>query len=230
MTCGIPESFLAEKLKDWENNLAVNNLSLAYLPQPGIIRLRITANQNRLNGNKLINNAIYKLKNIIPENIFAVGDTTFEEVIGKLLTKKKKTVCAAESCTGGYISHLLTSVPGSSNYFTGSVIAYSNSVKTRILKVNKQDIVNYGAVSKQVVLQMAKNIRNIFNTDFSIAVSGIAGPNGGTTEKPVGTVWITIASEKNVFTSKFMFGNDRIRNIIRASVCALDMLRKSIIY
>ncbi|OFX34239.1 MAG: hypothetical protein A2X08_02265 [Bacteroidetes bacterium GWA2_32_17] len=229
MVCGIAESFLVEKINNWEENINKQNLSLAYLPQPGIIRLRITAKQECENAEKLILNEISKLKLIIPNHIFAIGDISFEEVIGKMLFKKNKTICTAESCTGGYISHLITSVSGSSKYYKGSVIAYSNSIKTSVLKVSKENIDIYGAVSEQVVTQMAQNARNIFETDFSIAVSGIAGPDGGTAEKPVGTVWIAIASKNNVIAKKFLFGNDRIRNIIRASVSAFDMLRKQLI-
>jgi nicotinamide-nucleotide amidase len=229
MTIGVAESFLADKIRLWENELVNKNLSLAYLPQPGIVRLRITANQNCINGKEQINIAINELYKIIPDKIFAVGDIKIEEFIGKLLTEKKQTVATAESCTGGTIAQILTSVSGSSKYFKGSVVAYSNEIKTDILKVNKIDIENYGAVSEQVVLQMAKNIRDIFKTDYSIAISGVAGPDGGTEEKPVGTVWIAVASEKKIIAQKFSFGNDRVRNILRASITSLDMLRKSII-
>lgn len=229
MTCGIAESFLAEKIKYWEESINKQNLSLAYLPQPGVVRLRISANSNCENGTELVNNAISGLQKIIPDKIFAIGDISIEEHIGKLLLKKNKTLCTAESCTGGYISHLITSVSGSSKYFKGSVIAYSNSIKTNVLKVNNDEINLHGAVSEQVVMQMAKNALKIFETDFAIAVSGIAGPDGGTAEKPVGTVWIAIASENNVVAKKFQLGNDRIRNIIRASVSAFDMLRKQLV-
>ncbi|MBI5540296.1 MAG: competence/damage-inducible protein A [Bacteroidia bacterium] len=229
MTSGIAESFLAERIQDWESKLADKNLSLAYLPQPGIVRIRITANQNCINAKEEIDNSISELYKIIPDKIFAIGDTTLEEVIGKILTERNKTVSTAESCTGGTIAQLLTSVSGSSKYFKGSIVAYSNEIKTEILKVKSSDIEKYGAVSENVVLQMSENIRKIFKTDYAIAVSGIAGPDGGTAEKPVGTVWIAIASEKNTIAHKFTFGNDRARNILRASVTALDMLRKSII-
>jgi len=228
MVCGIPESFLAEKLEEWENDLSNKKLSLAYLPQPGIIRLRITAETGLINGHEIIYKSIEELKKIIPENLFAIGDTTMEKVIGELLIKQKKTLSTAESCTGGYIAHLITSVPGSSAYYKGSVISYDNSVKTDILNVNSEDLQNYGAVSREVVEQMAQNVRKKLNTDFSIAVSGIAGPDGGTEEKPVGTVWIAISSEKEIISKRFQLTNDRERNIIRASVNALDLLRNMI--
>lgn len=228
MISGIAESFLADKIKDWEHNLKKNYLSLAYLPQPGIIRLRITAAPGYENAEKLILSEISKLKLIIPNRIFAIGDISFEEVIGKLLTEKNKTLCTAESCTGGYISHLITSVPGSSDYFKGAIIAYSNSIKIKLLNVNENDLEMYGAVSEQIVKQMAQNSKQILSADFSIAVSGIAGPSGGTLNKPVGTVWIAIASENQVTAKKFQFGNDRIRNIIRTSVSAFDMLKNEL--
>ena len=228
MTCGIPESFLAEKLENWENEIKEKGISLAYLPQPGIIRLRLTANENVVKGEDLIKKSIQELYSIIPDNIFAIGDTTMEKVVGDILKNRGKTISTAESCTGGYISHLLTSVPGSSAYYKGSVISYDNEVKLGLLNVNANDLNENGAVSEVVVRQMAENVRKLLNTDYSIAVSGIAGPDGGTEEKPVGTVWIAIATENRCFTKRFQFTNDRDRNIIRASIAALDLLRKQI--
>ena len=228
MTCGIPESFLAETIEKWENNINKKGLSLAYLPQPGLIRLRITAKENLNNGREIIDQAIEDLKQIIPDYFFAVGDTSMEKVIGKLLSDKNKTVSTAESCTGGYISQLITSIPGSSAYYKGSVIAYDNEVKTGVLKVDSADLIHYGAVSDVVVKQMAEKVRELLKTDYSIAVSGIAGPDGGSEEKPVGTVWIAIAADNGIISKRFQFTNDRERNIIRASIAALDMLRKQI--
>jgi nicotinamide-nucleotide amidase len=150
-------------------------------------------------------------------------------VIGKLLKSTKKTVSTAESCTGGEIAHLLTSVPGSSSYFTGSVIAYANSVKTQLLGVEEYTIEKQGAVSEETVKEMAIGARKLFNTDYAIATSGIAGPDGGTEAKPVGTVWIAVASEKDVICEKNVFGNDRITNIRRFSLASLNLLRKQII-
>ena len=150
-------------------------------------------------------------------------------VIGKLLKNKKNTICTAESCTGGEIAHLVTCVPGSSFYYKGSVVAYSNSIKTQILGVHKNLLEKYGAVSEQVVSEMAIGARKLFNTDYAIATSGIAGPDGGTDTKPVGTIWIAIASANRVVTEKHVFGNDRITNIKRFSLVALNLLRKQII-
>ena len=138
-----------------------------------------------------------------------------------------KTLASAESCTGGNIAQLITSVSGSSKYFLGSVVAYSNNIKTSILNVKNHSLEQYGAVSKQVVSEMAKGIINLFHSDYAIATSGIAGPTGGTEEKPVGTTWIAVASKDQIIAKKFLFGDNRERNIIRAS--ALNMLRKLIL-
>ena len=145
-----------------------------------------------------------------------------------LLVKEKKTLSIAESCTGGNISHSLTLIPGCSEYFLGSVTAYSNNIKMNILKVKEDDIMNFGAVSKQVVEQMAVNLRELYSSDYTIATSGIAGPTGGTPEKPVGTTWIAIANEKQIISEKFHFGENRERNIEKASLYALNMLRKEL--
>jgi len=145
------------------------------------------------------------------------------------LISNDKTVCTAESCTGGQIAHMITSIPGSSSYFRGSVVAYANSVKTDLLGVSQDSINSYGAVSEQVVKEMASGARILLKTDYAVATSGIAGPDGGTHEKPVGTIWIAIASEKGTVTEKRVFGNDRLTNISRFSLAALSLLRLQII-
>jgi nicotinamide-nucleotide amidase len=150
-------------------------------------------------------------------------------VIGKLLKSAKKTVCTAESCTGGEVAHLLTSVAGSSAYYKGSVIAYANSVKTQLLGVEEYIIEKYGAVSQETVKEMAIGARKLLNTDYAVATSGIAGPDGGTETKPAGTIWIAVASEKEVVFEKHVFGNDRITNIKRFTLAALNLLRKQVI-
>ncbi|MFZ4401572.1 MAG: competence/damage-inducible protein A [Bacteroidales bacterium] len=225
---GIGESFLADLIKDWEDQLA-NYIKLAYLPQPGLIRLRLTAKGSKivdLENQVLIE--VEKLKNIIPEMIFGYDDDSLEEVVGKLLLLNNKTVATAESCTGGYLSHLITSVPGSSSYYKGSVIAYSNEVKMSILGVTSSCLEKYGAVSKETVTEMAKATIKLLHTDFAIAVSGIAGPDGGSVEKPVGTIWIAVASENNVIAEKYLHGEDRGRNIRKSALSALMLLRKLI--
>jgi nicotinamide-nucleotide amidase len=151
-----------------------------------------------------------------------------EALIGKMLADRGKTVATAESCTGGNIAHLLTSVPGSSDYFKGSVVAYANDVKTNVLKVNPNDIELHGAVSREVVEQMAQNVRVLLGTDYGIATSGVAGPGGGTAEKPVGTVWVAVADASQVQATLFHFGNNRENNVLRASNAAFSMLIEKI--
>ena len=166
---------------------------------------------------------------IISENIYGYDSETIEQIIGKLLTVKRKTLATAESCTGGYIAHCITKIPGSSVYFKGSMIAYSNEIKENFLDIPMETLISHGAVSEQTVKEMAENIRRKFNVDYSIAVSGIAGPDGGTPEKPVGLVWIAVACADETILQKFQFGNNRMVNIERASVTALNMLRKIIL-
>ncbi len=228
MTTGLGESFLAEKIKDWENNLP-ENIKLAYLPQPGIVRLRLTAKgENEAQLRKEIDLQVNKLHMLVDDLIFGYDDVTMEEVIGQLLTKSGKTLATAESCTGGYIAQMITSVAGSSNYFMGSVVSYSNRAKINLLNVPEQAIEQHGAVSKSVVEAMATGALKKFNTDYAVATSGIAGPSGGTDEKPVGTTWIALATPNGVKSKLFHFGEHRGRNIRRAALAALDMLRLEI--
>jgi nicotinamide-nucleotide amidase len=229
LTQGIAESVMAEKIKYWEASLP-SNIRLAYLPSPGILRLRLSgSNGNRDQLNKEFNKQVEFLKKLLPENIFGYDDDKLEEIIGKLLKKKHQTLSAAESCTGGNVSQLITSVPGASDYFKGSVVAYSNEIKQSVLNVSGETLMNYGAVSQQTVKEMAEGVRKLYHTDYAFAVSGIAGPGGGTAEKPVGTVWIAIASAKEVITRLFHFGDNRGRNIQRATITTLNLLRKELI-
>ncbi len=225
MTTGLGESFLAEKIKQWENNLP-DHIKLAYLPQPGIVRLRLTAkgeDETRLRNE--IDQQVKALHPLIDDLIFGYDDVTLEEVIGEMLTQKGETLSTAESCTGGYIAELITSIAGSSNYFTGSVVSYSNGAKINLLGVPEEAIEQHGAVSKPVVEAMATGARRRFDTDYAVATSGIAGPGGGTDEKPVGTTWIALATRHGVTSKLFHFGEHRGRNIRRAALAALDMLR-----
>jgi nicotinamide-nucleotide amidase len=229
LTQGVGESFLADKIAGWENNLPIH-IRLAYLPSPGIVKLRLTARgKNKKSLNKEIEEQVQKLHEIISENIYGYDPETIEQIIGKLLTVKRKTLATAESCTGGYIAHCITKIPGSSVYFKGSMIAYSNEIKENFLDIPMETLISHGAVSEQTVKEMAENIRRKFNVDYSIAVSGIAGPDGGTPEKPVGLVWIAVACADETILQKFQFGNNRMVNIERASVTALNMLRKIIL-
>ncbi|MFZ4413946.1 MAG: competence/damage-inducible protein A [Bacteroidales bacterium] len=225
---GIGESFLADLIKDWENQLP-SYIKLAYLPQPGLVRLRLSAKgeiEDQLKNE--LDHEIEKLKKLIPDLIFGYDEDSLEEIIGRLLTAQHKTLATAESCTGGYLSHLVTSVSGSSAYYKGSVIAYSNDVKMEILGVGNETLEKFGAVSEQTVTEMAVGVRNLLHTDYAIAVSGIAGPEGGTDDKPVGTIWIAVVSEKGILHKKFLHGEDRGRNIRKAALSALMMLRKAI--
>ncbi len=234
-TQGMGESTLAEKIKAWEDSLSSEGIKLAYLPSPGMVKLRLSATSKTLSGfetmTELVDKKINELKKIIPELIFAIEEfgkepETLEKVIGDILRKKNKTIAIAESCTGGYIGHLITSIAGSSDYFKGGIIAYSNEVKVKELSVDEKILKSQGAVSKEVVEQMAIGVRKKFNTDFGISTTGIAGPIGGSDKKPVGTVWISVSSEEKTISEKFIFGNNRERNIQKAAITALHMLIK----
>jgi len=176
-----------------------------------------------------VNNEIDFLKKLIPGAIFGYDNDNLYEVVGTLLKKKDQTISTAESCTGGYIAHLITSVAGSSEYFKGSVIAYSNEIKESILKVQHQSLIDHGAVSEKVIMEMALGVKSKMNTDYAIATSGIAGPGGGTSDKPVGTTWIAIATPVKIITKEFMMGDHRERNIKKTAMTALNMLRKEIL-
>ena len=229
MTYGTFEARLAEILQDFEAELPAE-IKLAYLPSSGVIKLRLTAfGINHRFLSDLIEEQVGKLYKIIPEFIYGENEESLEMVIGRLLKDKNATICTAESCTGGKIAQLITSVPGSSVYFRGSVIAYDNSVKTRLLNVPETMLIRNGAVSRETVEMMAEGGRDLFNTDFAVATSGIAGPDGGTEDKPVGTIWIAVAKDKKTVSEKHVFGNDRIVNIKRFSLAALNLLRKQII-
>jgi len=225
MTTGVGESALAEIIEEWENNLP-DNIKLAYLPQPGIVRLRLSATgliQNELEAE--VKEYCRMLNSIIHDIIFGYDDIGLEEVVGKQLYSVGCTLSTAESCTGGYIAHLITSIAGSSIYFKGSVVSYSNSVKENQLDVDPRVLEKYGAVSREVIEQMALGGKKLLKTDYCIATSGIAGPDGGTSDKPVGTIWIALATPSGVQTKLFHFGEHRGRNIRRTSLAALNMLR-----
>jgi len=228
LTQGIGESFLADLIKEWEGNLPAH-MKLAYLPQPGIVRLRLTAagsDQGVLQ--QEVDLEIFKLHTIIPDLIFGYDNDTLESIIGHLLMQQKKTLSVAESSTGGYTSHVITSIPGSSAWFQGGVVAYSNRAKEDLLYVKKETIESHGAVSEQVVMEMAIGARSRFRTDYAIAITGIAGPSGGTVDKPVGTVWIGLATPEGVSAKQFLFGDNRERNIRRTALTALNLLRKEL--
>lgn len=229
LTQGLPESILAEKIENWENSLP-KNVKLAYLPSPMAVRLRLSAiGKNKSDLENQVEHEIQKLQQIIPDNIFGYNNETMAEVIGHKLKQNGKTLAVAESCTGGYISHLITSIAGCSAFYNGSVTAYSNFIKEKILGVKTETIFEFGAVSEQVAKEMAIGVKDALNSEYAVATTGIAGPEGGSEEKPVGTIWIAIAGEKQVIAQKFIFGDNRERNILRSSQTALQMLRRVIL-
>jgi len=224
-TISIGESFLAKKIEDIEDKLPPH-IKLAYLPSLGIVKLRLSAKGNNKE-NLVAEVDSYKTELIkrIGKNVFSESDDPIEKIIGDILKEKNKTICTAESCTGGYIAHRITLIPGSSSYFKGGIVSYANEVKTQELKVGKDTIEKFGAVSKECVEIMACEARKKFKTDYAIACSGVAGPDGGTTAKPVGTIWIAIASQNTISSKVFAFGNIREINIQRTALAAFDMLR-----
>ncbi|MCT4601736.1 MAG: competence/damage-inducible protein A [Marinifilum sp.] len=228
MTEGIGESVLADMLSNWEDNLP-KNMKLAYLPSPGKVRLRLSITGNNKDElEKLVDLEVKKLQELLPNNIFAYDDQAIEEIVAKLLLEKGKTMATAESCTGGYIAHLITSHAGSSAYFKGSVISYANEIKENLLGVNPKDLEELGAVSQEVVEQMAIGARKAINTDYAVATSGIAGPDGGTEDKPVGTVWIALAGDFGVISEKLELYKVRERNIKVSAFKVLNLLRKEL--
>lgn len=229
MTYGTFEAKLAEILTGFENQLPVN-VRLAYLPSSGVIKLRLTGTGNDTASLKeLMSAQVAALYKVIPEFIYGENEDPLEKVVGDLLKEKKQTICTAESCTGGELAHLITSIPGSSIYYKGSVIAYANSVKAQVLNIPESILSKYGAVSEEVVNYMASETRKLLDTDYCVSTSGIAGPEGGSESKPVGTLWMAVSSGKGIVTEKRIFGTDRITNIKRFSLAALNLLRKQII-
>ncbi len=235
LTNGIGESALAELIEPWEDNLITKNIKLAYLPQPGIVRLRLSSygiNLNELQNN--IETEIESLKKIIDKYIYGYenyGEETpsLEKIVSRLLKERGETISLAESCTGGYISSLFVALTGASDVFKGGIIPYSNSAKQQLLQVDEQIFKNFGAVSKQCVQQLAQNVLKKFNSTYGIAISGVAGPTGGTDDKPVGTVWIAVANTQKCVVLKFQFGDNRQRNIVMTAHASLNLLRKFIV-
>jgi nicotinamide-nucleotide amidase len=229
LTVSIGESFLAKKIALIEDKLP-NHIKLAYLPNVGAVRLRLSAygsNQEALTHE--LNIIINELYACIGEYIFGEEEESLANAVGKLLIKNKQTLATAESCTGGYLAHLITAISGSSAYYKGSILAYDNSIKENILHIDKSIIETHGAVSEACVMAMASQARKLLETDFAIATSGIAGPSGGSAEKPVGTVWIAIASPTRCIAKVFNMGDHRGRTIERTALMGLDLLRKELL-
>ncbi len=220
-TIGIGESWLADKIKPWTDSLPTN-IGLAYLPSLREVKLRLTTSGNSLEQLKNeVDDQIEILKKYAGKYIFGYNKDTIELAVGEILATNKETISTAESCTGGYLAHMLTSVPGSSTYFKGSIIAYANEIKTEHLGVSQTTLTIHGAVSEQTIIEMAEGIRTKFNTTYGIATSGIAGPDGGTDEKPVGTIWIAIATPTGTHTKLLSLAKDRKLNIQASAKSAL---------
>lgn len=230
MTFGIAESSLSKMIEEWEDNLP-EDIHLAYLPNPltGVrLRLSIYGGEKETEEAR-IEAELAKLRPILGASLYSFTDDTLENCIGSLLKTAGKTISAAESCTGGTIAALLTSVAGSSEYFLGSVTSYANSVKTGVLGVDPRIISSHGAVSSECVAAMAEGVRKLTGSDYSVATSGIAGPGGGSDEKPVGTVWIGVSSHMGTETFRMVFKGDRKRNIERFAANALNKLREKLV-
>lgn len=223
LTAGIGESFLAERIKGFESSLP-SNIKLAYLPNYGMVRLRLTAQGDKEKTERELNEGFAILKEEVKDVLAVDEDIPFEILVGKLLRQHNKTVSTAESCTGGYIAHLITSIAGSSDYFKGSVVSYSNSIKENILQVNNETLSTVGAVSEETVKEMLNGVLKVMQTDYAVAVSGIMGPGGASEEKPVGTVWMAVGNAEKIETKRMHFRFDRKRNIELTAVNALYLL------
>lgn len=224
LTQGIGESYIADQLQDWENEIRARGFGLAYLPSPGIVKLRISS-PNGSQDEPIIDSYFKIVEETFPKHVYGYGDVALTTVIGNILRDRNATLSTMESCTGGMLASTIVSAPGSSDYFQGSIVSYSNELKNQLLEVPMELIDRVGAVSEEVVIEMAKNGRKKLKTDYAIAISGVAGPSGGTDEKPVGLVWIAIASKEDVITKKFLFANNRERNIQLTVLSALNLLR-----
>lgn len=230
LTAGQGESFIAERLQDFEAALSPS-IKLAYLPAYGMVRLRLTGRgDNEAAVTKEVEEQFERLKTLVNEWMVADEDATLPQSVSSLLKEKSKTIATAESCTGGYIAHLITSLPGSSAIFKGSVVSYANETKQDVLSVTEEALKEFGAVSEQTVVQMASGVCRLLKTDYAVATSGIMGPDGGSAEKPVGTVWMAVASKSGTTkTQKSHFRFDRNRNIELAANAALLLLRKFVL-
>lgn len=229
LTAGIGESFLAEHIAHFENALPAS-IKLAYLPNIGMVRLRLTGSgQDEKALDKELNTQFEALKKAVNEYLVTDADETMEMVVGNLLKQRNQTVSTAESCTGGYIGHLLSKNAGSSQFYTGGIISYDNRIKTEFLDVPNEILQTVGAVSKEAVEQMALAVRAKMNTDYAISVSGIMGPSGQTDEKPLGMVWVGVANREKVVSKVFYLRFDRLRNIEVTANQAINLLRLLII-
>ncbi len=229
LTAGVGESTLADHIRDFELSLPPG-IKLAYLPNYGMVRLRLTVTGKWANGlESQLEHVFEDLKSRVPEWLVTDEDIALQEVVGKILSARKQTLATAESCTGGYVAHLITSIPGSSRYFRGSVIAYDNEIKKKMLGVDPAILSAYGAVSEETVRAMVSGAVRNLESDYAIATSGIMGPDGGSENKPVGTVWIAAGNAREIITQKLWFRFDRQRNTELTAVNVLNLLRRFIL-
>lgn len=229
LTVGAGESMIAERVASVEENLP-NHIKLAFLPNLGQVRLRLTGSgTDEAALTTELDKWVKQIEDIIPELIFGYGTDKLEAAVGRLLLERDLSLSTAESCTGGYLAHLITSIPGSSAYFEGSIIAYANSVKTQQLDVQTSTLEAHGAVSEETVKEMVQGLLQSMGTDLAVASSGIAGPGGGTPEKPVGTIWLAVGNKEMVRTKKLQLTKDREKNIEYTAIMALNMIRQFVI-
>lgn len=225
-TAGVGETILSDALVQFEEKLP-ENFSLAYLPSVGKVRLRLTTRGNDLDAlEKTANELLKEALAAIQPYAYSTSEPSFETVLGEMLREQNLTLGTAESCTGGYISEIMTSIPGASDYFKGSIVSYSNEIKESILGVKSETLEQFGAVSEQTVQEMLAGALKNLNVDIAIAVSGVAGPTGGSPEKPVGCVYIGIANKKKSYIKRLQFTQNRERNIQLSAITALVMLKK----
>jgi nicotinamide-nucleotide amidase len=228
LTQGIGESFLAEQIADWEDRVRAAGLGLAYLPAPGLVKLRLTSYKGK-EEEILIDTLFTELKNRLPEAVFGEGDQALESVLGNLLLEKKLSIGTVESCTAGKLAQTIASVPGASAYYQGALLTYSNELKNRIAEVSNEALSQFGAVSEQVAIEMAANGKRILGVDYCLSTTGVAGPTGGTPEKPVGLVWIGLSGPKGTIAKSFRFGDNRQRNIEMTVLSAMNWLRYQLV-
>ena len=228
MTQGLGESFLADQISDWEDKVRDAGLGLAYLPSPGMVKLRLTSYEGKEREEE-IRSLFTELEQRLPQYVFGYDEMSLSEIVGKLLKENGLTLGTVESCTGGLLAGNIVSVPGASDYFMGSLLTYSNHLKMQLAGVSEASLMEFGAVSQEVVEEMALGGQEKLGLDLCISTSGVAGPTGGTEEKPVGTVWIAIALKNKVVSKRFYFGNDRERNIQMTILSALNMARCEIL-
>ena len=228
ITAGVGESELADHIQEFEENLPPH-IKLAYLPSYGMVRLRLTARYDAVQTKPDVDDYFSRLKQLVQQWLVVDEDITLQQYINQLFKEKQLTLGTAESCTGGYIAHLITSVPGSSALFKGSVVSYANELKESLLGVSPDTLQQHGAVSEETVREMVKGALKVLKTDYAIATSGILGPDGGTPEKPVGTVWIAVGNTQEILARKFFFRFDRTRNTTLAAYNALNLLRQLVL-